>query len=85
MAEYLPNAAEFRKGQADGIRGTIGVLTKVIDGTDNGQYAVANKELEKVRRVFLMWRNFIIENKSNKAAMNVLVETKKIMDIKIPN
>lgn len=82
---YLNNDASFKSGQNDGINGVIGMLSRVIDGTDKGVQPVANKELEKVRRVFLVWRNFIIEQRvSNKKAMDVLLETKKIMDIVIP-
>ena len=77
--------AQFKQGQADGIAGTLQILTKIIDGTDNGTMGLRDKELEKVRRVFLLWRDHIIESKDkNKKAMDVLIESKKIMDIKIP-
>ena len=82
---YLANTHEFKKGQNDGIVGTLHVLTKVIDGTDKGVNALKNRELEKVRRVFLMWRDHIIENRKDPKALAVLVETKKIMDIQIPD
>jgi len=82
---YLNTAAQFKKGQADGVNGTIGVLTSIINGTDVGVHAVSNRELEKVRRVLLMWRDYIIESKAkDRRAMEILVETKKVMDIKIP-
>jgi hypothetical protein len=82
---YLANLQEFKKGQNDGITGTMQVITKIIDGTDKGTNALKNRELEKVRRVLLMWRDHIIETKKDPKAMAVLVETKKIMDIQIPN
>lgn len=82
---YLANLQEFKKGQNDGIVGTMQVITKIIDGTDKGANALKNRELEKVRRVLLMWRDHIIETKKDSKAMNVLIETKKIMDINIPN
>lgn len=79
---------DFRNGQADGVRGTVAVLTRVINGTDRGEAPLADKELEKVRRVFLLWRDFMIENmnKNNylsKKITETLVESKKIMDIKV--
>lgn len=83
---YLNTAAQFKKGQADGVNGTIGVLTNIINGKDVGVHAVSNRELEKIRRVLLMWRDYIIESKvKDRRAMEILVETKKVMDIKIPN
>jgi hypothetical protein len=83
---YLHSEATFKKGQADGINGTINILTSIINGSDKGVNAVSNRELEKIRRVFLIWRDNIIEKMSagDKTALNVLIETKKIMDIKIP-
>jgi hypothetical protein len=86
MSSVLINEASFKKGQADGVTGTVSVLTKIVDGTDVGQHALANRELEKIRRVFLLWRDHIIENmnKKNESSRQVLLETKKIMDIKIP-
>jgi hypothetical protein len=82
--KYLSNSQEFKRGQIDGITGTLQVLTKVVNGTDKGVNALKNRELEKIRRVFLMWRDHIIENKKDPKALAVLVETKKIMDIQIP-
>lgn len=82
---YLGNLQEFKRGQNDGIAGTMQVLTKVVDGTDKGANALKNRELEKIRRVLLMWRDHIIENRKDPKALAVLVETKKIMDIKIPD
>ena len=83
---YLTNKAEFKRGQTDGINGTIHALTRIINGNDKGEKALQNRELEKVRRVFLMWRDHIIESRdTNKKAYDILVETKKIMDIKIPD
>ena len=83
---YMFNEAWFKKGQNDGVEGVVTVLTKIINGTDKGVDALQNRELEKVRRVFLLWRDHIIENMNakNKASLGVLLETKKIMDIKIP-
>ena len=82
---YLNNPKEFKRGQADGISGAISALTRVINGTDKGDNRLADKELEKIRRVFLMWRDHIIESKDkNPKSLNVLVETKKIMDIPVP-
>jgi len=83
---YMFNESWFKKGQNDGVEGVVTVLTKIIDGTDKGVDALQNRELEKVRRVFLLWRDHIIENMNakNKASLAVLLETKKIMDIKIP-
>jgi len=81
---YLNNEREFKRGQADGITGSITALTRVINGTDKGDNRLANVELEKIRRVFLMWRDHIIENKDkNPKSLNVLIETKKIMDIPV--
>ena len=82
--------AEFRKGQLDGVTGVKNVITKVIDGTDHGEGRVADKELEKIRRVLLSWRDFMIENmdKNNylsKKITDTLVNTKKLMDIKVSN
>jgi len=78
--------ADFRKGQADGINGAVTVLTNVINGTDNGQNKLANLELEKVRRVMLLWRDTLIENMNkNKVIHEALSNTKKIMDIKVSN
>lgn len=83
---YLKNPAEFKRGQNDGINGTMAAITGVIDGTDKGQNALQNRELEKVRRVLLMWRDHIIESTGkNKKSMDVLIETRKIMEIKIPD
>jgi hypothetical protein len=82
---YLNNLAEFKRGQQDGVTGVINVMTRVINGTDKGSDALKDRELEKVRRVFLLWRDFIIADmKVNNEAKNVLLETKKIMDIVIP-
>jgi hypothetical protein len=83
---YMFNESWFKKGQADGVDGTIKAMTSIIDGTDKGINALQNRELEKVRRVFLLWRDHIVENMNakNQASLNVLLETKKIMDIKIP-
>jgi hypothetical protein len=82
---YLNSPPIFKRGQKDGIKGTITVLTRIIDGTDTGKNAVADRELEKIRRVLLMWRDYIVEDRvKNKKALEVLVETKKIMDIQIP-
>jgi hypothetical protein len=82
---YLDNPALFKKGQADGVQGTCTILTKIVDGTDHGTGRVADKNLEKIRRVLLLWRDHIIESKDkNPKALNVLLETKKIMDIKVP-
>jgi hypothetical protein len=76
--------AEFRKGQADGVAGVLTVITNVINGTDKGENRVASNELEQRRRVLLMWRDHIIESsRKDKNSMNVLLETKKIMDIKV--
>jgi hypothetical protein len=80
--------AEFRKGQADGIAGVRTVLTKIIDGTDRGEGRVADKELEKIRRVLLSWRDFMIENmdKNNylsKKITETLINTKKVMDVQV--
>lgn len=84
---YSLNSLGFKQGQEDGINGAVAVLTKVVDGTDKGVDALANRELEKIRRVFLMWRDHIIENMNNKNSVSakVLLETKKIMDLKVPN
>lgn len=84
---YLTNKAEFKRGQTDGVNGTIHALTRIINGNDKGEKALQNRELEKIRRVFLMWRDHIIEStkENNKKAYDILVETKKIMDIKIPD
>lgn len=74
----------FKNGQKDGINGVIAVMTNVIDGTDKGpvNQRLTDKNLEKLRRVFLMWRNHIIESsRKDKTAMSILVETKKIMDL----
>lgn len=87
MATNYPLSEQsFRKGQTDGVAGTVSVLTKIIDGSDKGVNALADRELEKIRRVFLLWRDHIIENMNakNPASRAVLLETKKIMDIKIP-
>jgi len=82
---YLNVEKEFKRGQVDGIDGAIKVMTRVINGTDAGENRVANKELEKIRRVFLMWRDHIIESKDkNPKSLNILIETKKIMDIPVP-
>lgn len=82
---YLNNLAEFKRGQQDGVTGVINVMTRVINGTDKGSDALKDRELEKVRRVFLLWRDFIIADmKVSNEAKNVLLETKKIMDIVIP-
>jgi hypothetical protein len=80
--------AEFRKGQADGIAGVRTVITKIIDGTDRGEGRVADKELEKIRRVLLSWRDFMIENmdKNNylsKKITETLINTKKVMDVQV--
>jgi len=80
--------AEFRKGQADGIAGVRTVITKIIDGTDRGEGRVADKELEKIRRVLLSWREFMIENmdKNNylsKKITETLINTKKVMDVQV--
>jgi len=76
--------AEFRKGQADGIKGAVTVLTSVINGSDKGQNKLADLELEKVRRVMLLWRDTLVENMGkNKVIHEALVSTKKIMDIKV--
>ena len=83
---YMFNEPWFKKGQVDGVEGVVRALTKVIDGTDKGVDALQNRELEKIRRVFLLWRDHIIENMNNKnkQSLAVLIESKKIMDIKIP-
>jgi hypothetical protein len=81
---YLNSPREFKRGQADGISGAIIALTNVIKGTDKGDKRLADKELEKIRRVFLMWRDYIIEAKDkNPKALDILIETKKIMDIPV--
>lgn len=80
------NETWFKKGQVDGVEGVSKALTRIINGTDKGVDALQNRELEKIRRVFLLWRDHIIENmeNKNKTSLAVLLETKKIMDIKIP-
>jgi hypothetical protein len=81
---YLQNEKEFKRGQEDGISGVKTIISRVINGTDNGQNRVADRNLEKSRRVLLMWRDHIIESKDkNPKALAVLVETKKIMDIPV--
>ena len=80
--------AEFRKGQADGITGARIVMTKIIDGTDRGEGRVADKELEKIRRVFLSWRDFMIENMDKNNALSkkiteTLINSKKVMDVQV--
>jgi hypothetical protein len=82
--------AEFRKGQADGIAGARIVMTKIIDGTDRGEGRVADKELEKIRRVFLSWRDFMIENMDKNNALSkkiteTLINSKKVMDVQVVN
>lgn len=73
--------AEFVKGQKDGIVGTAVAMIKIIDGSDVGQGTLANKELEKIRRVFLSWRDHLIDNMDkNKKVTDLLVNTKKIME-----
>lgn len=81
--EILAN--EFKRGQTDGMVGTAVVMTRIIDGTDKGNGVLANKELEKIRRVFLSWRDCMIENmdKNNATSKKItetLINTKKIMD-----
>ena len=71
---------EFIKGQKDGIVGTSIAMVKIIDGTDKGQGALANRDLEKIRRVFLSWRDYLIDNMDKKKVADLLVNTKKIMD-----
>lgn len=74
-------AAEFSKGQKDGIVGTATVMLKIIDGTDVGQNVLANKELEKIRRIFLEWRGYLIENADkDKKVAAVLQKTKSILE-----
>ena len=81
---YLNVEREFKRGQEDGISGVMTVMTRVINGTDKGNNRVANKNLEKVRRVFLMWRDHIIEAKDkDPKALHILIDTKKIMDIPV--
>ena len=80
--------AEFRKGQVDGITGARIVMTKIIDGTDRGEGRVADKELEKIRRVFLSWRDFMIENMDKNNALSkkiteTLINSKKVMDVQV--
>ena len=80
--------AEFRKGQTDGINGARIVMTKIIDGTDRGEGRVADKELEKIRRVFLSWRDFMIENMDKNNALSkkiteTLINSKKVMDVQV--
>lgn len=82
--------AEFRKGQVDGIAGARIVMTKIIDGTDRGEGRVADKELEKIRRVFLSWRDFMIENMDKNNALSkkiteTLINSKKVMDVQVVN
>ena len=82
--------AEFRKGQTDGITGARTVMTKIIDGTDRGEGRVAGKELEKIRRVFLSWRDFMIENMDKNNALSkkiteTLINSKKVMDVQVVN
>jgi hypothetical protein len=82
----LLNKGEFNRGQKDGVKGSITAMTSIIDGTDKGSSALRDRELEKIRRVFLMWREYLIENmKKDEKAKGILVETKKIMDIVIPD
>lgn len=76
---------EFKRGQKDGLVGTAVVMTRIIDGTDKGNGVLANSDLEKIRRVFLSWRDCMIENmdKNNvtsKKITETLINTKKIMD-----
>jgi hypothetical protein len=78
-------AEEFKRGQTDGLVGTAIVMTKIINGTDKGNGVLANKELEKIRRVFLSWRDVMIENMDKNNAVSkrlteTLINTKKIMD-----
>ena len=58
--------------------------------TYSGNKTMKDKELEKIRRVLLSWRDFMIENmdKNNylsKKITDTLVNTKKLMDIKVSN
>ena len=81
----MANSADFTKGQKDGLVGTAIAMIKVIDGTDTGANRLANPELEKIRRVYLSWRDFLIENKDAKDATGkkieaVLINTRKIME-----
>ena len=63
-------------------------MTKIIDGTDRGEGRVADKELEKIRRVFLSWRDFMIENMDKNNALSkkiteTLINSKKVMDVQV--
>jgi hypothetical protein len=65
-------------------------MTKIIDGTDRGEGRVADKELEKIRRVFLSWRDFMIENMDKNNALSkkiteTLINSKKVMDVQVVN
>lgn len=71
---------EFIKGQKDGIVGTGIAMVKIIDGTDKGQGTLSNRDLEKIRRVFLSWRDYLIENMDKKKVAELLLNSKKIMD-----
>lgn len=79
------NSQDFIQGQKDGLVGTAFVVLKVIDGSDKGDKRVANPELEKMRRVLLSWRDFIVETKDaggavGKKAQEILVESRKTME-----
>jgi hypothetical protein len=79
------NSPDFIQGQKDGLVGTALVMLRIVDGTDKGDKTVANKELEKIRRVFLSWRDFIIETNNTagprqKRAQEILQESRKIME-----
>ncbi len=53
------NTAEqlaFNRGQKDGLVGTALTMLRIVNNTDKGDQTIANPELEKIRRVFLSWR-----------------------------
>ena len=81
------NSPEFIQGQKDGIVGTTIAMIKIIDGTDTGALntKLAQPELEKTRRAFLSWREFLIKNQNRTAIpgselTQVLVSARKLLE-----
>jgi len=85
MANAALEQIAFNKGQRDGIVGTAKVFLAVLNNTDKGDKTVAQPELEKIRRAFLAWRDFLIAGTTKPAVSQekfkeVLLNTDAILN-----
>lgn len=75
----------FNKGQKDGIVGTAKVFLSVLNNTDKGDKNLVNPDLNKIRKAFISWRDFLIAGTESKKAVTaddfkaVLLNTDKIL------